>query len=144
MFLRVVAFLFLFLIRLRFPHWKFVAEVIRKRQGQNTVKKHRILEKFGYLLWKVKIDLEFLVTCNSRSGVLQCQKFRVATKYLESSRTYQQCQFSLLHRDICQRKSNIRVLRKEFDFIRYTLQTETSFFDFAYVHSLFQDRIIRF
>ena len=47
MFMRVAALVFLFLIRLRFPHSKSVAEVIRKRYGQNTVKKLRKLEKIS-------------------------------------------------------------------------------------------------
>ena len=49
MFMRVSALVFLFLIRLRFPHSKSVAEVIRKRYGQNTVKKLRKLEKPRFL-----------------------------------------------------------------------------------------------
>ena len=60
--------------------------------------------------------------------------FRVATKPLKSSRT---CQLSLLHKEIRQKKSNIRVLRKKFDFLLSVLQTKTSFIDFAHVRSLF-------
>ena len=52
-------------------------------------------------------------------------------------RTYQHCQLSLLHEKIRQKKSNIRVLLKEFEFLHSTLQTEISFIDFAYIRSLF-------
>ena len=52
-------------------------------------------------------------------------------------RTYQHCQLSLLHEEIRQKKSNIRVLLKEFQFLHSTLQTEISFIDFAYIRSLF-------
>ena len=45
MFIRVATFVFLFLIWLPFPHSESVAEVIRKRYGQDTVKKLRKLEK---------------------------------------------------------------------------------------------------
>ena len=52
-------------------------------------------------------------------------------------RTYQHCQLSLLHEKIRQKKSNIRVLLKEFELLHSTLQTEISFIDFAYIRSLF-------
>ena len=84
MFMRVAALVFLFLIRLRFPHSKSVAEVIRKRYGQNTVKKLRKLEKLDYRLRKAQIDLEFLVNCSNNSVVPKFLNFRVANKPLES------------------------------------------------------------
>ena len=118
---------FLFLIRLRFPHSKYVVEAIRKGYKQNTVKKIRKLEKLDYRLRKAQIDQGFLVNCNSNSIVPKFLNFRIATKFLKSAGTYQQCQLSLLHEEIRQKKSNIRVLRKEFDLLYSALQTETSF-----------------
>ena len=91
------ALIFLFLIRLRFPHSESVAEVIRKRYGQNTVEKLRKLEKLDYRLRKDQIDLEFLVNCSNHSVVRKLLNFHVATKSLKSTKTYQQCQLSLLH-----------------------------------------------
>ena len=64
--------------------------------------------------------------------------FCVATKSIKSSRTYQQCQLSLLHNKICQKKPNTRVLRKEIDFSPfYITGRETNFINFAHVLSLF-------
>ena len=146
MFMRVAALVFLFLIRLRFPRSKSVAEVIRKRYGQNTVKKLRKLEKRDYQLRKAQIDLEFLVNCSNNSVVPKFLHFRVANKSLKSSRTYQQCQLSLLHEEIRQKKSNIRVLLKEFHFLHSTLQAEISLIDFAHVRSLFlghNDKVLK-
>ena len=54
-FKKVAALVSLFLIRLRFQHWKSMAEVIKKIHGQNTVKKLRKLEKADYRLQKVQI-----------------------------------------------------------------------------------------
>ena len=85
-------------------------EVMRKRYGQDTVKKLRKLEKLDCRLRKAQIDLEILVNCSNNSVVPKFLNFRVATKSLKSSRTYQQCQLSLLHEEIRQKKSNIRVL----------------------------------
>ena len=132
-----LALVFSFLIRLRFPHSKSMAIVIRKRHGQNTIKKLRKLEKLDYRLRKAQIDLEFLVNCSNNSIVPKFLSFRVATKSLKSTRTYQQCQLSLLHEEIRQKKSNTRVLLKEFEFLHSILQAELSFIDFAHVCSLF-------
>ena len=69
---------------------------------------------------KAQIDLEFLVNCSSNSVVPKFLNVPVATKSLKSSRTYQQCQVSSLHEEIRRKKSNIRVLWKEFEFLHST------------------------
>lgn len=61
----------------------------------------------------------------------------MATKYLKSSRAYEQYQLSSLHEEICQKKRNIRVLRNDFIFSLLHLKTEASLIDFAHVRSLF-------
>ena len=55
------------------------------------------------------------MNCSNNSVVPKFLNSRVATKSLKSSRTYQQCQFSLLHEEIRQNNSNIRMLLKEFE-----------------------------
>ena len=67
-----------------------MAEIIRKSYGQNTVEKLRNLEKLESQLFKVQIDLEFLVNCSNNSNVPKFLNFRVATKSLKSLRRYQQ------------------------------------------------------
>ena len=51
--------------------------------------------------------------------------------------TYRQCQLKLLQEDICHLKSDIRVLKKEFNSNHSLLQHEIGFIDFAHVCSLF-------
>ena len=70
------------MIRLLFPHSKFVEEIIRKRYGQNTVKKLRKLEKLDYRFRKAQIDLEFLVNCSNNFVVPKFLIFHVAIKSL--------------------------------------------------------------
>ena len=124
-----------------FSHSKYVAEVIRKRYRQKRVKKLRKLEKLDYQLRKGQSNLEFLVSCTNNSVVTKFLNFHVANKSLKSSRTYHRCQLSLLHEKNRQKKSNIRVLLKGFDFLHSTLQTEISLIDFAHVRSLFLGHI---
>ena len=92
---------------------------------------------------KDKIDLEFFVTCWNNSVVAKFLNFCVATK---PKKTYEQCQLNLLHEEIRYKKSNIRVLLKEFEFLHSTLQGEISFIDFAHVRSLFlgdNDKVLK-
>ena len=70
------------------------------------------------------------------SVVQKFLNFYVANKSLKSSKTYQRFQLSLLHGEIHQSKFN-EFQGKEFDFLHYALQTETSLTDFTHVHSLF-------
>ena len=62
--------------------------------------------------------------------------FYVANKSLKSSKTYQRFQLSLLHEEVHQSKFT-EFQGKEFDFLHYALQTETSLTDFTHVRSLF-------
>ena len=82
---------------------KPVAKVIQKGYGQKTVKKVRKLEKIDYQLGKTQIDQEFLINRSSISVVPKFLNFRVASKSSKSSRTYQQCQLSLLHLEVRQK-----------------------------------------
>lgn len=84
--MRVAALVFLILICLRFPYSKSVAEVIRKRYGQDTVKKLGKLEKLDFRLHKPQIDLQFSVNCSNNFVVPNLNV--PAAKSLKSSRTY--------------------------------------------------------
>ena len=95
-----------------FPHIKPVIQVIRNRYRQNRVKQLRKLEIPDYELRKAQFAPEFFINCNNSVVVkflslvllLKFLNFGVATKYLISSRTYQQCQLSLLHKEISKKK----------------------------------------
>ena len=109
---------------------------IRKGHGQNKAKKLRKLEKRDCRLRKAQIDLEFWVSCSNNSVVPNFSNFRVTIKPLKSSRTYQQCQWNLLHKEFWQKKYIIRVLLKEFEFLHSLLQAEITFADFTHAGSL--------
>ena len=88
-------------------------------------------------MWKTQIGLVNLVNCSNNFVVSKVLNFRVATKSLKSFRTYYQCQLSLLLEEIRQKKSIIRVLFTEFEFLQSTLQAERTFIDFPLVSSIF-------
>ena len=60
MIMKILTFVFLFLIRLRFTSRKSIAEIIRKSYGSDTVKQLQKFEKLNYKVRKNQGDLEFL------------------------------------------------------------------------------------
>ena len=83
------------------------------------------------------MDLEFLLRCRDSNVLLNFLYFRVSSQYLKAFLTYRQCQLKLLQEEIRHKKSDIRVLKKEFNSSHSSLQHEISFIDFAHVSSLF-------
>ena len=63
--------------------------------------------------------------------------FRLANRSLRFSLTYAHCQSNLLLEEIRLKKSNVRVLRKEFDNLRSSLQQQINSIDFAHICSKF-------
>ena len=61
--------------------------------------------------------------------------FRISSLYLKVS--YRQCQLETLQEEIRHKKSDVRVLKKEFNTSHSSLQHEISFIEFAYASSLF-------
>ena len=137
MFMKVAAIVFLFLIRLRFPHSKSLSQIIRRRYGDKIIKRLRKFEKIDYRLRKAELDLEFLVKCRDNNVIPKFLNFRLANRSLRFSLTYAHCQSNLLLEEIRLKKSNVRVLKKEFDNLCSSLQQQINSNDFAHICSTF-------
>ena len=96
--------------RVRFPKSKSIAEVIRSKYSENTVKRIRKLEEFDYCLRKAELDLQFLCKCNDSNVTPNFLNFRLANSYLNYSSTYRLCHLNLLRDKIRQKKSTLRTL----------------------------------
>ena len=106
--IKVFAFVFLFLVRVRFPSNTSIAEVIRNRYGQDMVKTIRKFEKVDYKHRKAQLDLEFLEYCQNHNFIPNFLNFRVANNNLKSLPAYASCQTRLLNEEITQKKSLVR------------------------------------
>ena len=69
MFMHVPVVVFLSLSRVRISNSKSVAEVIRSRYSENTIKKTRKLEKLDYCLRKLELDLQFFRKCDGSNVI---------------------------------------------------------------------------
>ena len=145
MFIQVAVFVFLFLARVRFPKSKSIAEVIRSRYSENTVKRIRKLEKLDYPLHKADLDLQFLCKCDN--VIPDFLNFCLANSHLKYASTYRLCQLNLLREEIHQKKSTLRNLhKKEFSSLKVSLQNELNLIDFAHISTLFfriNDKILK-
>ena len=74
MFLKGLALVFMFLIRLRFLKNLSLIQVLHKRYRNTVVKLVRRFEKLNFKHRKAASDLQFLKTC---------QKFKVTPKFLQ-------------------------------------------------------------
>ena len=92
MIVKVLTLVLFFLIRLRFPSSKSIAEITRKRYGCDTVKQLRKFEKLDYKVHKNLGDLEFLKLCQENGLTPKCLDFKLANRNLCYSNSYKQCQ----------------------------------------------------
>ena len=127
----------MFLIRLRFPSRKSIAEIIRKRYGSDTVKQLRKFEKLDYKVRKNQGDLEFLKLCQENGLTPKFLNFKLANRNLRYSNSYKQCQSLLLKEEIKNKVSILARQKKEFDKVKSAIQSKVSIFDFAHVSCLF-------
>ena len=131
--MNVLTLVFSFLIRLRFSSKKFIAEIISKRYGSDTVKRLRLFEKFDYKIRKNDGDLEFLNFFQENDLTPKIVNFKLANNNLCYLSSYKQCQSLLLKEEI---KSKVSILvrqKKEFDKVKSAIQSKVSIFDFAHV-----------
>ena len=133
----VLSLVFLFIVRLRFPSEKSVAEVIRKRYNDNVVKQICKFKKLDYKIRKNEADLEFLTSCQHNQLTPKFLNFKVAGSNLRYSKTYRQCQLQLLKQEIKDKTNIICKQKKEFNSLKMTIKSKVSIIDFSHISCLF-------
>ena len=118
----MLGLVFLFIICIRFPKGKSIANLIRSRCGEAFV---RIIRKFGkndYNLWKGHLNLRFLQKCKQKNLMQKFLQFKLASKHLHNSVAYKKCQIKLLEGEIRAKRKRINILKKYTQMIREELQ----------------------
>ena len=137
MFLRIISFVFLFLVRLRFPSNLSIIQVLRNRYGDDVVKLVRNFEKLDFKYRKVLLDLDFLDTCVKNNVTPNFVQFRVANKDLRNSATYKRCQSKLLKEEINNKKRRLKVLKNDLTSVKEELFLKMKWIDFNHVCNIF-------
>ena len=86
MFLRIFSFIYIFLVRLRFPTDQSVANVIRRRYGDEVLVKVRKFEKLNFRRRKTELDITFLDVCLEKDVMPNFLHFRTTNKKLRNSK----------------------------------------------------------
>ena len=75
---KVLGLVLLFIIRIRFPKVKMIADIIRNRYEKAFVRKIRKFEKTDYKLRKGHLDLRLLLKCKKNNLILKFLQFKLA------------------------------------------------------------------
>ena len=137
MIIRVLSLVFLFIVQLRFPLDKLIANVIRSRYNDEIVKQIRRFEKLHFKIQKNETDLDFLQSCQQNNLIPKFLNFKVASSSLGFSRTYKQCQRQLLKQEIKEKISIISKQKKESTAFKKLIKNKLSIIDFAHICCLF-------
>ena len=104
---RVIALVFIFIARLRFPSGLSIVEVLRNRYGTDLVKNVRKLEIIDYKYRKLQLGLDFLQTFQHSNAIPKFLRFKLANRNLRSSSAYKTCQKRILKEEINIKKNKI-------------------------------------
>ena len=137
MIVKVLGFVFLFIIRIRFPKGKSIADIVRSRYGEAFVRKIHKFEKSNYMLRKGHLDLRFLLECKKNNIIPKFSQFKLGNRHLHNSVVYKKCQIKLLEEEIRAKRKKINVLEKDTKRIKEELQGTLSCLDFSFLCSLF-------
>ena len=129
----VISLVFIFLTRLRFPSRLSIAEVLRKRYGDRTLKLVRKFEKTDIEHKKALLDLQFLKICEDHNVIPKFLRFKVANSNLRSSSTYRRCQRKLFREEVCNKKLVVSKLGRESKLLYNNVRSNLNLIDFHHV-----------
>ena len=79
---------------------KSIANVIQSRYNDEIVKQIPRFEKLDFKIRKYEADLDFLQFCQQNDLILTFLNVKIAISSLHFSRTYKQCENSMLSRSL--------------------------------------------
>ena len=133
--IRVIALVFTFLIKLRFPPKKGFVQVMKHRYGTPVLGQYRKLERLDYKLRKLNLDLDFLQTCKQHETIPKFLKCKVYNYHVSSTIFYKSFQFRLLDFEIKHKLRLIRRTETELEKIRDEFSQNVSHLDFTILHN---------
>ena len=142
----ITTLVLIFIIRLRFPKNRSIAQVINHRYGRPVLLLFRKYEKLYIKLRKLECDIEFLNQCKAYNVLPKFLHFKLYRKNLQNSNLYRSWQFKLLNIEISsQKKQNSRTLKFRND-AHTSLKNQVSYIDMICLERLItdnSDRVIR-
>ena len=137
MLLKTVGLVFLFIIKLRFPSNKSIAENVRARYGKFVLVLMRKFERLDFKIRKILLDLSFLETCAANNIFPNFLNFKTTNDKLRNSASYENCQKLLLQEEISNKTTHLDKLKNDFKMLKKQLYDIMSIFDYLHTTSLF-------
>ena len=137
MIVRIIGLVYLFIIRIRFPRGKSIADIIRNRYDQAFVKIIWRFEKCDFKFRKCYLDLRFLLDCKKNSVISKFLRFKLANSHLNNSHVYRKCQLRFLEEEIKSKPKRINTLENDTQRFKEELQRTFSVLDFSNICSHF-------
>ena len=137
MIIRVLSLVFLFILRLRFPSDKSIANVVGSCYNDKIVKLTRRFEQLDFKIRKNEADLDFLQLCQQNNLIPKFLNFKVASSSLRFSRTQKHSQRQLLKQVIKEKISIISYQKKQLTDLKKLIKNKLSIIEFALLCCLF-------
>ena len=135
--LYVVSLVFMFIIRLRFPANKSIADIVTTRYGRSALLLIRKFEKVDFKYRKASLDIEFLDNCIKNDLMPTFVKFKVSNHRLKNSKAYKDCQVKLLRQEVSNKNAQLRTLSKKLNQLKFDIRSKLNIIDFAHISSCF-------
>ena len=132
-----VTLVLLFIIRLRFPTSRSIADVISKRYSQEILRLVRRFESADLKHKKCELDIGFLDKCIKHELFPTFVRFKVANSQLRGSKVHRDCQLRLLKQELSNKKRKLTVLKKRLDHLKAEVSVSVSWIDFVHVSNCF-------
>ena len=129
---------FIFLIRLRFPADKSIADVLRGRYGNPALNLYRRLEKLDFRKRKTECDVNYLTTCVQHDLIPRFVHFKPYKRQLTHSRLYRSCQRRFVDLELRNKRSDLRQVTDKFNNVYNELKQIVYGFDFNHLLNLIE------
>jgi hypothetical protein len=133
----VITLILKFILKLRFPTTKSIAQVITTRYGRQTLLLIRKFETLDLKQRKLSLDIEFLESCMKHDLIPKFVQFKVANRALRGSKTYRHCQRKLLAKELTEKKRLQKAYNKKMVQMKENVRSKLSVIDFIPISSKF-------
>ena len=135
----ILSLVLLFIIKLRFPRNKSIADILTQRYGRPVLSLYRSLEREDYKLRKARCDLNFLKCCQSQNLIPNFLKFKLPNRNLQRTRSYRNCQRELLSSEIKIKYRVIKYATEKRERLLTEIRSSVSVLDFNHLVTLIEN-----
>ena len=131
--IQILLYVYLFILRLRFPRNKPISTILRQRYQPVVLQLFRKLEKTYLKKEKCNSHIVFLNKCLVYDVMPKFLYFKLYNRNLHSSAIYKTMQRKLLYNEIKIKKRSLNQFIREVNTILVDLKSGTSFLDFYFL-----------